>query len=258
MFREKSSIATFDSAIWLQLPFCEWIIPWACEVLHQAYSNSELWETSFLGGFKKLFLPLTWKNVKFSTSWTAHMAITTSFRKNFQVRIALRGRGSLPRVKMSTRFRRENRQEAVKIMKILPKFPRHCCFSKRWNQGNTWRRKKNLQFGPQLLIFQFQYRSLYIKAYLTWLMHTRRGPFFFMEGFLSKKSTFSFLQTRTWRWKFMPQGWILVANCKGPKKTIYKKGNGHHIAKATLKLRAKVHVQRKRMSISQTRLSFVF
>ena len=47
------------------------------------------------------------------------MAMTTTFRKNFQLTIALRGKGSWPRVKMLRRFRRENRQEAVKIMKIL-------------------------------------------------------------------------------------------------------------------------------------------
>jgi len=105
------------SAIWVWLPVCK-----RPRLRCESCSNiRKLWKTNSLAGFRKLYLLLTWKNVKFLTDWIALMAMITIFPRNFLATICRRGKGSSRRVKMSTRFRRENKRGTVKSWKSFAK-----------------------------------------------------------------------------------------------------------------------------------------
>lgn len=102
--------------------------------------KGKTWGTICLGGFKRPFSLPTWKNVRFSTSWTIHTDLSAAFRKNFPMVTALREKENARGVCVKTTpIRRENNPGAVDSIYSLADT---VVLLTHWERGKCIRKKR--------------------------------------------------------------------------------------------------------------------
>lgn len=113
------------------------------------------------------------------------MAMTTIFCKNFQLTIALRGKGSWPRVKMSRRFRRENSQGAENRENS---FRSHSFCSKRLNVESAFKEEFAFWARWKIVSFELQFWIPFGLWTVEVLRQTQRGLFLLQEILFFRKN----------------------------------------------------------------------